>query len=99
MDHTTIIVVANKYGRIITQVASGYNTLCHLAQKRGGKHIKYFPPLFCAEKGDFANPANGKFLPADMALSHDCESLGYSVSPSDAVACEYKHWQELIQPS
>jgi len=97
MNHTTVIVVVNEYGGIITQVASGFNT--HIQKRRGAGNTKYFPPLFSSERGDSTNPANGKFLPFDMALSRDCESLSYSVSPTGAVACEYKHWQELIQPS
>jgi hypothetical protein len=41
MDHTTVIVVENKYGGIITQVAKGYNMprfqspLSRLLRERG----------------------------------------------------------------
>jgi hypothetical protein len=46
MNHTTAIVVVNEYGRIITQVASGYNThIQNSEQKRGGKHIVFSSPL------------------------------------------------------
>ena len=101
MDHTTVIVVENHPKRIQKRFVSSEckEVLVRKNYNAGGKWIQYVPVLktetYC--KGTTAlslfkiNLANGKFLPFDLALFHDCESLNYNELPSDAVAYEYKH--------
>jgi hypothetical protein len=110
MDHTTVIVVVNHPKCIQKRFVSSEckEVLIWKNYNAGCKWIQYVPAFktetYCKGTATLrtllnTNLVNGKFLPFDLALFHGFESLSYNESPSDAVAYEYKHLQELAQLS
>ena len=75
-------------------------TICHKdGSLSEGKWKQPWKNLAAVRRPDFSmvaeefNPASGRSLPGDMALSLDCARSGYSALPSGAAICGCRHWR------